>query len=115
MEYVNYYKQMRLLLIYDLPMIDDEDRKIYQRFHNKLISIGFNMLQYSIYSNVVQNDQAYKQLISKINKILPQKGNIAIIKITEKQYEDMIYLRGEQNRFDAIIGGKELIIFGGDT
>jgi len=115
MEYVNYYKQMRLLLIYDLPMIDDEDRKIYQRFHNKLISIGFNMLQYSIYSKVVQNDQAYKQLISKINKILPQKGNIAIIKITEKQYEDMIYLRGEQNRFDAIIGGKELIIFGGDT
>ena len=56
-----------------------------------------------------------KQIISKINKILPQKGNIAIIKITEKQYEDMIYLRGEQNRFDAIIGGKELIIFGGDT
>ena len=53
MEYVNYYKQMRLLLIYDLPMIDDEDRKIYQRFHNKLISIGFNMLQYSIYSKVV--------------------------------------------------------------
>ena len=27
MEYVNYYKQMRLLLIYDLPMIEDEDRR----------------------------------------------------------------------------------------
>lgn len=115
MEYVNYYKQMRVLLIYDLPMNEDEDRRIYQKFHNKLISIGFYMLQYSVYTKVVQNDQSYKQLLTKVNKILPQKGNIAILKITEKQYEDMIYLRGEQNKFDALVGGKELVVFGGDT
>lgn len=114
MEYVNYYKQMRLLLIYDLPMIEEEDRRIYQRFHNKLISTGFYMLQYSVYAKVIQNDQAYKQLIAKVNKILPQKGNIALLKVTEKQYEDMVYLRGEKNKFDALVGGKELIIFGGD-
>lgn len=73
------------------------------------------MLQYSVYVKVIQNDQAYKQLTAKVNKILPQKGNIALLKVTEKQYEDMIYLRGEQNKFDALIGGKELIVFGGDT
>ena len=28
MEYVNYYKQMRLLLIYDLPMLEDEDKNL---------------------------------------------------------------------------------------
>ena len=39
---------MRLLLIYDLPMLEDEDKRTYQRFHNKLISIGFYMLQYSV-------------------------------------------------------------------
>lgn len=115
MEYVNYYKQMRLLLIYDLPMIEDEDRRIYQRFHNKLISIGFYMLQYSVYAKVIQNDQAYRQLTTKVNKILPQKGNIALLKVTEKQYEEMIYLRGEKNKFDVLVDGKELIVFGGDT
>ena len=114
MEYVNYYKQMRLLLIYDLPMLEDEDKRTYQRFHNILISIGFYMLQYSVYAKVIQNDQAYGQLTSKINKILPQKGNIALLKVTEKQYEEMIYLKGEQNKFDALVGGKELIVFGGD-
>ena len=35
--------------------------------------------------------------------------------LTEKQYEDMVYLRGEQNKFDTLVGGKELIVFGGDT
>lgn len=105
---------MRVLLIYDLPMIEDEDRKIYQRFHTKILTLGFYMLQYSVYTKVIQNDQSYKQLLAKVNRILPQKGNIAIIKVTEKQYEDMIYLRGEQNRFDALVGGRELIVFGGD-
>ena len=114
MEYVNYYKQMRLILIYDLPMIEDEDKRIYQRFHNRLISIGFYMLQYSVYAKIIQNDQVYRQLTSKVSKMLPQKGNIALLKVTEKQYEDMIYLRGEQNKFDVLVGGKELIVFEGD-
>ena len=114
MEYVNYYKQMRVFSIYDLPTIDDEDRKIYQKFHTQLTKLGFYMLQYSVYVKVVQNDLSYKQYISKVNNILPQKGNIAILKLTEKQYEDMIYLRGEQNKFDSLVGGKELIVFGGD-
>ena len=115
MEYVNYYKQMRMFLIYDLPTVENEDQKIYQRFHNQLIKLGFYMLQYSVYVKVVQNDLSYKQYLNKINNILPQKGNIAILKLTEKQYEDMIYLRGEQNKFDVLVGGRELVIFGGDT
>ena len=71
MEYVNYYKQMRMFLIYDLPTTDEEDQRIYQRFHNQLIKLGFYMLQYSVYIKVVQNDLSYKQYINKINNILP--------------------------------------------
>ena len=26
----------------------------------------------------------------------------------------MIYLRGDKNKFDMLVGGKELVIFGGD-
>lgn len=115
MEYVNYYKQMRLLLIYDLPTVEEDDKKIYQRFHNQLTKLGFYMLQYSVYVKVVQNDLSYKQYINKVNSILPQKGNIAILRLTEKQYEEMVYLRGEQNKFDVLVGGRELIVFGGEA
>ena len=115
MDYINYYKQMRLILIYDLPMTDEEDRRIYSRFHKDINSIGFHMMQYSVYSKVIQNDTVYQQLRVKINKIIPKKGQILLFKITEKQYQDIIYLRGEKNKFEVIVGGNELVVFGGDT
>ena len=105
---------MRILLIYDLPVIEESDRKIYSRFHRDITRLGFYMLQYSVYSKVIQNDTSMKQYFTKIERITPKKGNVILLKITEKQYQDMIYLRGEKNKFDVLVGGKELVIFGGE-
>lgn len=114
MQYINLYKQMRLILIYDLPVTDEENRKIYSRFHRNIIRLGFYMLQYSVYSKVIQNDTSMKQYLYKLERVVPKVGNIVVLKITEKQYQDMIYLRGDKNKFDILVGGKELVIFGGD-
>ena len=114
MNYINLYKQMRLLLIYDLPVTEDIDRKIYNRFHRDIIKLGFYMIQFSVYSKVIQNDTSMKQNYLKVEKIVPQKGNVIILKITEKQYQNMVYLRGEKNKFDMLVDGKEFIVFGGD-
>lgn len=111
MDYINYYKQMRIILIYDLPVKEEIDRRIYNRFHKNIISLGFYMLQYSVYTKVIQNDSSYKQQITKIEKIIPTKGNIIILHITEKQYQDMIYLTGEKNKYDLLVGGRELVVF----
>ena len=105
---------MRLLLIYDLPVTEDIDRKIYNRFHRDIIKLGFYMIQFSVYSKVIQNDTSMKQNYLKVEKIVPQKGNVIILKITEKQYQNMVYLRGEKNKFDMLVDGKEFIVFGGD-
>ena len=114
MQYINLYKQMRLILIYDLPVTDEENRKIYSRFHRNIIRLGFYMLQYSVYSKVIRNDTSMKQYLYKLERVVPKVGNIVVLKITEKQYQDMIYLRGDKNKFDILVGGKELVIFGGD-
>ncbi len=115
MNYINYYKQMRLILIYDLPTVEEEDRKISQRFSKDIKRLGFNMLQYSVYTKVLQNDTSYKQNIIRLNKIIPKKGSIIVFKVTEKQFQDMQYLTGTMNRYETIVGGKELVIFGGDS
>lgn len=112
--YINYYKQMRLILIYDLPIQEDEDRRIYQRFNKNIKRLGFNMLQFSVYTKVLQNDTSYNQNVIRLNKIIPKKGNIIIFKLTEKQFQNMQYLTGTQNRYETLVGGKELVIFGGD-
>lgn len=114
MDYINYYKQMRIILIYDLPMTDDEERRIYNKFHKNLGIIGFHMMQYSVYSKVIQNESVYKQMIIRLNKVMPKKGNILLFRITEKQYQDIVYLNGIKNRYEFIVGGNELVVFGGD-
>lgn len=106
---------MRLILVYDLPVIEEEDRRIYNKFHRNIIRLGFYMLQYSVYSKVLQNDTSLKQYMFKLEKITPEKGSVILLKVTEKQYQDMIYLRGEKNKFDILVGGKELVVFGGDV
>ncbi len=105
---------MRILLIYDLPMEEEKDRRIYNKFHKDIISLGFYMLQFSVYTKVIQNETTFKQQYTKLRKLIPSKGNIIILKITEKQYQDMIYLTGERNKYDLLVGGKELVIFGDD-
>ena len=111
---MNLYRQMRIILIYDLPTNEKIEQKIYNKFHNDIKKIGFYMLQYSVYSKVIQNDTSLKQYLFKLERIVPKAGNIVVLKITEKQYQDMIYLRGDKNKFDMLVGGKELVIFGGD-
>ncbi len=108
------YRQMRAIIIYDLPMIDDEDRRIYTLFRKNIMKLGFYMIQYSVYTKVLQNESSYVQLCNKVKTIVPDKGHIIIFKITEKQFSDMIYLSGIKNKFETIVGGNELVIFGGD-
>lgn len=114
MKHINFYKQMRLILIYDLPMIEEVDRKNYSRFHNRIKRMGFYMIQYSVYTKVLTNETNYNQIKKKLSVIIPNSGNVIIFKLTEKQFQGLIYLRGEKNVFENIVGGRELVVFRSD-
>lgn len=111
---INNYRQMRAIIIYDLPMINDEDRRTYTLFRKNLMKLGFYMIQYSVYTKVLQNESSYLKICNKVKSFIPDKGHIIIFKITEKQFSDMIYLSGIRNKYETIVGGNELIVFGGD-
>lgn len=106
------YKQMRIMIFYDLPMDDKEKVAEYNYFRKKLIKLGFYQLQYSIYVKVVQNENGYKTFIRQIQSYVPKSGNIRIMKITEKQYESMIFLQGSSNLHELVVGDKEIVYFG---
>lgn len=105
------YKQVRVLVLYDLPMIEDEDRKEYTKFRNNILKLGCYLVQYSVYAKVIKNDIYYKSFIEKVKTIMPEKGEVRIIKLTEKQYEDMIFLNGSQNNFEKKISNNNLVVF----
>ena len=108
------YRKMRAAVLFDLPSVEKKDISNNQKFIKKLKKIGFYMLQFSVYTKVLINQSEYDRIIKKVKQIIPNKGNIIILKLTDKQYNEMIYLNGEKNKYDSIVGLNNVVYFGGD-
>lgn len=86
---------MRLMIMFDLPMDTAIERKEYQQFRKKLINEGFLMIQYSVYERVCVSRKTATFLENRIRKLLPNKGIVQSLMVTEKQYNDMHFLVGK--------------------
>ena len=89
------YMFMRILVMFDLPIVTNHDRKEYTKFRKHLLKSGFLMLQESVYCKLVPNSTMADALIENLRKNKPYKGLVQALKITEKQFERMEYLVGE--------------------
>ena len=87
---------MRVLIMFDLPVVTAHERKEYARFRKYLLKSGFMMLQESVYCRLLQTATAADALLENIRRNKPEKGLIQALKITEKQYERMEYILGEK-------------------
>ena len=105
------YKQVRVLILYDLPMSEIEDRKEYSKFRREMLKLGCYLVQFSVYAKVIKNEVYYKSFIDKLKRILPKKGEVRVIKLTEKQYEDMLFLNGASNNYEKRISNNNLVVF----
>ncbi|MCX8035123.1 MAG: CRISPR-associated endonuclease Cas2, partial [Candidatus Dojkabacteria bacterium] len=45
-------KYMRILVLFDLPVVTKKQRKIYARFRKALIKDGYDMIQFSVYQRI---------------------------------------------------------------
>lgn len=85
---------MRVLVFFDLPVVDRADRKQATRFRNFLLKQGFDMLQYSVYCKVCNGQDAVKKQENILKKHMPSKGSVRVLSITDKQYADMKLMIG---------------------
>lgn len=100
---------MRVLVMFDLPVTTASQRREYTRFRKFLIKNGYLMLQESVYTKLVQNNQAADWAIRNLYKNRPEEGLIQALKVTEKQYSKMEYITGESK--SDVIDSDERIIF----
>ena len=56
---------MRIMVMFDLPVITSEQRREYTKFRKFLIKSGFLMMQESIYCKLALNGTAAKAIIEK--------------------------------------------------
>ena len=55
------------------------------------------MLQESVYSKIVLNQEQAKLLLERLRKKAPKKGIIQVLTITERQYAKIEFIIGETN------------------
>ncbi|MDD2497358.1 MAG: CRISPR-associated endonuclease Cas2 [Desulfitobacteriaceae bacterium] len=91
---------MRMLVFFDLPVVEKEDRKIANRFRNFLLQDGFYMVQFSVYCRICNGYDSVEIHRKRIKTNLPQKGSVRTLVVTEKQYMSMDFLVGEKKPND---------------
>lgn len=101
---------MRLMCMFDLPVETEKEKRAYREFRKQLIKNGFVMMQYSVYIRTCPSREYTQRLENKIKKVVPSNGNIRLITITEKQYNDMKILVGSKSLKEAAIGSERMIV-----
>ena len=85
---------MWLLVLFDLPVSEKKERKAATDFRNKLLDMGFEMSQFSVYLKWCYGYDTADSLIKKVRQIVPPYGKVHIITFTDKQYEAMVTFSG---------------------
>lgn len=103
------YRYMRVIVMFDLPVLTSAERSAYTKFRKYLIKTGFLMMQESVYCKLAQNQTAADTIVENLKKNKPSKGLVQVMKITEKQYSKIEYIVGEANS-EVIDSDERLVI-----
>jgi CRISPR-associated protein Cas2 len=95
---------MWVLVFFDLPTETKKDRTIYAKFRKEILGDGFSMFQFSIYLRHCPSKENAEVHIRRVKKILPPKGNIGIMCITDKQFGMVEIFQG-----NAPVAGPETV------
>lgn len=92
------YRSMWIIVTFDLPTLTPAQKKAYTTFRKFLLSDGFSMHQYSVYVRhcaSLENTNVHEE---RIRKNLPDEGSVSIIRITDKQFGNIVNLYGKKEK-----------------
>jgi CRISPR-associated protein Cas2 len=95
-ERFNAYRIMWVLVFFDLPTETKKDRKNYTKFRKQVMANGFGMFQFSMYIRHCSSRENSDVHIKRVKEILPPKGHVGIMCVTDKQFGMMEIFRGRE-------------------
>ncbi len=93
---LNQYRSVWILVFFDLPTETKKDRKIASGFRKRLLDDGFSMFQFSIYLRFCASRENAEVHMKRVKLILPPKGKIGIMQVTDKQFGMMELFYGKE-------------------
>ena len=104
------YRIMWILVLFDLPTGTKKEKRAYIDFRKNLIKDGFTMFQFSIYVRHCASKENTDVHIKRVKSLLPEKGQVGIMYITDKQFGDIELFIGKKKE-KASTPGQQLELF----
>lgn len=94
---------MWIFVFFDLPTETKRDTYNYRRFVAGLEKDGFSRFQWSIFVRHCPSRENMQVHIKRVKSILPPKGHIALLHITDKQFGMMeLYVSQKKEKLPPI-------------
>ena len=93
---LNEYRILWILVFFDLPTETKKERSIASKFRKEILRDGFAMFQFSIYLRHCSSRENADVHIKRVKKLLPEKGHIGIMTVTDKQFGMMELFYGKK-------------------
>lgn len=98
MDRLSEYRVMWVLVFFDLPTETKMERKAASDFRKMLISDGFIMFQFSIYTRHCPSVENAEVHIKRVKESLPPHGQVGILSITDRQFGSMELFSEKKSR-----------------
>lgn len=76
-----------MIVMFDLPVVTREERKLASGFRLALKDLGFEMTQFSVYLRFCVSPHQVQTLAERVEEALPADGKVNILFFTDHQYE----------------------------
>lgn len=95
---LNEYRTLWIMVFFDLPTETKKDRKLAGKFRKDMLQDGFSMFQFSIYLRHCSSRENADVHLKRIKQLLPPKGHVGMITITDKQFGMMQLFYGQDEK-----------------
>ncbi|MDO4870715.1 MAG: CRISPR-associated endonuclease Cas2 [Candidatus Saccharibacteria bacterium] len=105
------YKIMRVAVMFDLPTSTTEERRLATKFRQFLISDGFDMLQYSVYTRLCANRDIAEKHLLRVKLNAPRNGSVRLLYLTEHQFTNMQIIVGKKTPQEEKVTAEQMAFF----
>lgn len=84
-----------ILVMFDLPVLTDREKKEATRFRNNLLDDGYIMIQFSVYARPCVSYEHLEKHQTKVMRFVPEAGNVRMMFMTDEQWKKSLTVIGK--------------------
>src|ERR1700679_4213717 len=88
------FKMGWLVVAFDLPVVEKEQRKAATDFREFLLDDGYSMMQFSVYVRACVSFARQETHLERLKRSLPPEGTVRAIYVTRAQWERSFVIHG---------------------